>query len=219
MMGKACMPKMINNIADCGVRNQLILALVCHCIRQNRKLLLLSDRREHLEVMYHLVEPYATVGFYVGGMKQRSLKESEACQVILGTYAMSAEGLDIPDLNTVIFMTPKSSIEQSIGRIIRKDHAVVPTAFDIVDCFSVFAGQSRKRNAVYKKLGYDTITHPLYVDSEFTHVGMYDTFLAGLEDRLAQKRKQVLHDNDNDNEDDEHGVGSSKKPVCLIDDE
>ena len=68
---------------------------------------------------------------------------------------MSSEGLDIPSLDAVIFTTPKPSIEQSIGRITRKNHAQTPVAYDIVDNFCLFPRQFDKRLRVYKKLEYD----------------------------------------------------------------
>ena len=91
-------------------------------------------------------------------MKQKDLDISETKNVILGTYPMSSEGLDIPSLDSVIFTTPKSSIEQSIGRITRKVHENPPIAYDIVDNISLFPRQYMKREAVYKKLDYDIFT-------------------------------------------------------------
>ena len=52
---------------------------------------------------------------------------------MLGTYSMSSEGLDVKELNTVIFASPKSDIVQSIGRILRMKTETIPTAYDIVD--------------------------------------------------------------------------------------
>ena len=57
-----------------------------------------------------------SIGYYVGGMKETALKESEKKDIILGTYPMASEGMDIPILNTLILASPISSIEQSIGR-------------------------------------------------------------------------------------------------------
>ena len=60
---------------------------------------------------------------YVGEVvKKKERKESEKKQVMLGTYSMSSEGLDVKELNTVIFASPKSDIVQSIGRIIKNDY-------------------------------------------------------------------------------------------------
>ena len=53
-------------------------------------------------------------------MKAQSLKESEEKQLILGTFMMAAEAMDIPDLDTLILGSPKGDIEQAVGRILRK---------------------------------------------------------------------------------------------------
>ena len=165
---KLCLPKMINNIANHTRRNDMIEALVRRLVNLNevepRKIIILSDRREHLAELYRRCSKFATVGYYIGGMKQKDLNESEKKQVIFGTYPMSSEGLDIGDLNTCIFTTPKSSIEQSVGRIVRKNHAIPPLAFDIVDHFSMFPGQYKKRETVYRKLDYDIYDHTIRAD-------------------------------------------------------
>ena len=40
-------------------------------------------------------------------MSQKALKESEECSLILATYPMANEGLDIPNLNALILASPK----------------------------------------------------------------------------------------------------------------
>ena len=152
---KVCVPKMVTNIVNCGNRNLLINCLIKRLVADGRKILVLSDRRDHLSCIYSMAYQYATVGYYMGGMKQKELDISAEKQVILGTYPMSSEGLNIPDLDTAIFTTSKSSIEQSIGRIVRKVHQRQPYAFDIVDDFSVFPRQYYKREKVYKKFQYE----------------------------------------------------------------
>ena len=153
--GKLCIPRMINNIVSNFSRNMLIKSILKNLVKDGRQTLVLSDRRDHLKNLFQMVSEFATVGYYVGGMKQKDLDKSEEMQVILGTYPMSSEGLDIPSLDAVIFTTPKSSIEQSIGRITRKNHEKTPVAYDIVDQFSLFPRQFDKRLKVYKKLEYE----------------------------------------------------------------
>ena len=114
--------------------------------------------------MFEMVSEFATVGYYIGGMKQKDLDKSEEKQVILGTYPMSSEGLDIPSLDAVIFTTPKSSIEQSIGRITRKNHEKTPVAYDIVDNFCLFPRQFDKRLKVYKKLEYEVYEQEISIN-------------------------------------------------------
>jgi superfamily II DNA or RNA helicase len=77
---------------------------------------------------------------------------------------MANEGLDIPTLNGLVLSTPKSDIIQSIGRICRMKHEnIQPLIIDMVDKFSIFENQSKKRFAVYKKKKYqiEDITYNL----------------------------------------------------------
>ena len=59
------------------------------------------------------------IGYYVGGMKKEELQKSEDKQIVLATYSMAAEALDIPSLNTLVMVSPKTDIIQSVGRILR----------------------------------------------------------------------------------------------------
>ena len=153
--GRICVSKMITNIAKNINRNILIICLTKKLIKNGNQVLILSDRRDHLKLLFSLISKFTSVGYYVGGMKQKDLDLSESKNVILGTYPMSSEGLDIPSLDSIIFTTPKSNIEQSIGRITRKQHENMPIAYDIVDNFSVFSRQYIKRERIYKRLNYN----------------------------------------------------------------
>lgn len=155
--GKICMPRMINNICNYTRRTELIIELIIRLRNKGKKILVLSNRRQHLKDIYELVieKDIDTIGFYIGGMKQSELKESESKNILLGTYTMSSEGMDIPDLDAIIFASPKSDIVQSIGRILRKQHEINPIAWDIVDNFPPFSKQYIKRRTYYRKLKYD----------------------------------------------------------------
>ena len=88
-------------------------------------------------------------------MKELQLKLSENKQVILGTYQMCSEGYDNTNLDTLIMATSKSNIEQAVGRVLRKKvYDVEPLVVDIIDNFSAFKNQARKRKSFYKKKGY-----------------------------------------------------------------
>ena len=154
--GKICMPRMINNICNYKRRTKIIIELIIRLRNKGKKILVLSNRRQHLTDIYEIANNrnIDTVGYYVGGMKQHELKESESKNILLGTYTMSSEGMDIPDLNAIIFASPKSDIIQSIGRILRKQHETSPIAWDIVDNFSPFSKQYIKRRTYYRKLKY-----------------------------------------------------------------
>ena len=150
---------MINQLAEDPVRLNLIIEQVKMSILEQRKILILSDRRNHLTECKESIDKLGicSTGYYVGGSKPETLKESEEKDVILGTYSMASEGMDIPLLNTVILATPKSDIEQSVGRILRqkKEHRLVdPLIIDIIDQISNFKRQSLHRKRHYKKYNY-----------------------------------------------------------------
>lgn len=154
--GKICMARMVNNICDYERRTELVLEILKRLYNDGKKVLILSDRRAHLKEIFEKVESrnIATIGYYIGGMKEKDLKKSEEKEILLGTYTMSSEGMDIPDLDAVIFASPRSDIVQSIGRILRKKHESNPICWDIVDNFSVFPNQYNKRKAYYRKMNY-----------------------------------------------------------------
>jgi superfamily II DNA or RNA helicase len=169
---KPCIPKMINNICSYEPRNTIIINNIKDCYNEGRNILLLSDRRGHLlRINTLLTENSIDSGFYVGGMKSSALKESEEKQVILGTFSMASEGMDIPKLNTIILASPKSDIVQSIGRILREkeeNRKKIPLIIDINDNFSIFINQSKKRLTYYNKNKYDIII----VNKDGTHYEM-----------------------------------------------
>jgi superfamily II DNA or RNA helicase len=157
---KPCLPNMINNITAYPERMDLLLNEINACLKDSRKILVLSDRRDHLKTIKYYLDKNETYtcGFYLGGMKQKELEVTEKADVILGTFSMASEGFDCKyPLNTIILASPKSSIEQAVGRILRQEEKYrtkVPLIIDINDNFSLFARQTQKRIAFYKKNNY-----------------------------------------------------------------
>ena len=155
--------QMVNAICSFQPRNDLIIQIIQEIVQKepNRRLLILSERRTHLKKLEAMIAErnIGSTGYYVGGMTQEQLSQSESKQIILATYQMSSEGMDIPVLNTLILASPISSIEQSIGRIQRqKEHEreYIPMTIDIWDRFSLFQRQGMKRMEFYAKQGYVT---------------------------------------------------------------
>jgi predicted helicase len=101
--------------------------------------------------------PSLSYGFYVGGMKQNELNISSGKQIILATFQLASEGFNVPTLNTVIFASPISDIQQSIGRILRErpeDRKYTPLCIDIADEFSVFHRKNSARMKFYRNNKY-----------------------------------------------------------------
>ena len=89
-------------------------------------------------------------------MKQSDLAISETKQVVLATYAMAAEALDIKSLSTLLLMSPKTDIIQSVGRILRTKHNN-PLIVDLIDTHACFQNQWTKRRQYYKKCNYKIV--------------------------------------------------------------
>lgn len=124
----------------------------------NRCVLVLSERRKHLEDFHDLLSPYHAheMGYYVGGMKQEEREKVEQnSRLILATFHIAAEAFDLPRLNTLLLASPKSDVEQSVGRVMRSLPGVGPVSPLIIDPYDpLFAGPVRKRRALYKKRAY-----------------------------------------------------------------
>lgn len=153
--------RMINQIANYVPRTKEIVDWIAPFLSDpERKLLILSDRREHLMTFEKEFQQrgLGSTGYYVGGMKQKDLDASAQKQILLGTYAMASEGMNIPTLNAVLLATPKSNIEQSVGRILRlkpEERTIQPIIFDVLDsAFVECFGQWTKRKKYYRSCGY-----------------------------------------------------------------
>ncbi len=155
--GEVAYSTMISKICGYEPRIDLIVRVVEDLIAENgdSQILLLSHIRLMLESIFiKLSEKGISVGFYVGGMKQFDLDETaNTKQVVLSTYMMSSEALDIPTLSTLILSSPKTDIIQCVGRILRKKHDT-PIIVDIVDSHATFQNQWKKRKAYYMKCNY-----------------------------------------------------------------
>jgi superfamily II DNA or RNA helicase len=151
---------MISKLCVYNRRSEFILQVLKDMLAENSKqqIMILAHNKNLLTYLYDAIthRQIATVGYYVGGMKEAALKESESKQVIIATYSMAAEALDIKTLTTLIMATPKTDIEQAVGRILREKHGT-PVVVDIIDEHSTFRNQWSKRKSFYKKQNYRII--------------------------------------------------------------
>ena len=159
--GNVAYSTMIAKLCKCHDRSEFILRILGDLLKQKdekMQIMILAHNKNLLKYLYDAIETrnMSTVGYYVGGMKEASLKESETKQVIIATYSMAAEALDIKTLNTLIMATPKTDIEQAVGRILRDKHGN-PLVIDIMDQHKPFKNQWSKRRAFYNKQNYKII--------------------------------------------------------------
>ena len=151
---------MISKVASYEYRTNFILNVIYNefKVNPNQQIILLSQTKNMLNYLYKKIvsDNILTTGYYIGGMKEADLKLSEKKQVILATYAMAAEALDIPTLTTLVLATSKSDIVQAVGRILRMKHAN-PLIIDIIDQHECFLNQFNKRKAFYNEKNYKII--------------------------------------------------------------
>jgi len=167
---------LINDLIQSDKRNGQIACDVAYFGgMKNAKVLVLSDRVEHLTKLRELI--CFMDSNLNGKVKQlMALSNSKKAReerrqvlkdlndgninVVLATYALAKEGLDVPNLNYVVFASPQkdeTTVTQSAGRVGRKaEGKEYGTVIDYVDSnFGMLAGFSKKRNSVYKKLEYE----------------------------------------------------------------
>ncbi len=164
--GEENRPKMINNICKNPDRNMMIYNLVSVLFDLGKNILLLGGRVEQLQELCDKCNKDKFMknsgGMYYGGMKSEDLDKSKNKQIVFATFDMAQEGFDVPDLNTVILLSPRGKINQSVGRIMRKDnYDYNPLVFDIVDvkpkCFKAnYTGREKYyKSQQYQIFHYD----------------------------------------------------------------
>jgi superfamily II DNA or RNA helicase len=202
--GKPASSKMLSKICNYNRRSEFILKVLDDMIKENPKqqIMIIASYRNILNYFYEAInhKQIATVGFYVGGMKEAALKKTEEKQVVLATYSMAAEGLDIKTLTTLIMSTPMTKIEQSVGRILRQKHENPPIVVDIIDTHANFQNQWAKRRRFFKTQNYKIIqtTSSTYT----TDISKWKTtFVPSCSVNKTQLHVPILDDDDLDDDD------------------
>lgn len=178
--GNPAYSTMITKLCNYSFRSEYILDILAKELEEypDQQVMILAHNKALLVYLYKGIEfrRIGSVGYYVGGMKEKDLKMSESKKIIIATYAMASEALDIKSLTTLILATPKTDITQAVGRILRVKHAR-PMVIDIVDRHDIFKRQWNKRRLFYQKNKY-TIQY-----SEDYKSGQWKTI------KKAQRRK------------------------------
>ena len=147
------------------------LAWEIYSAAKNGATLVLSDRIEHLDELYRRCSgriPTATLA-RLGAATTKSEKERRnkilkdldngELNVVFATYKLAKEGIDVPNLRTVVFATPqkdKATVIQAAGRVARAaENKRFGTIIDTVDPISMFYWYAKKRKSYYERLGYE----------------------------------------------------------------
>lgn len=220
--GNPAYSTMISKLCEYTPRTEFIIRVVKDMFVENpdQQIMIIAHNKNVLTYIHDAIKEreIASVGYYIGGMKEVALKATESKQVVIATYAMAAEALDIKTLCTLIMVTPKTDIEQSVGRILRSDHDQ-PVVVDIVDSHDPFVKQWGKRKTFYKRENYqiDKAMSSTYkgVDTE------WETVMVPKE-KKAQKCAKTAVKTESSDEDDADSDDETTKPVgqtigkCVI---
>jgi len=167
--------KMISKICSNEARTSMILNVIHHELKDNyeQQIMILAHNKSLIAELFHKAQVFEkSVGLYIGGMKEEQLKESETKKIIIATYAMASEGLDIKTLTTLCMATPKTDVCQSVGRILRSKHKR-PLVIDIIDKHDIFQRQFNKRKTYYNKKKYNIQKYQnltQYINNDFIRV-------------------------------------------------
>jgi superfamily II DNA or RNA helicase len=207
---------MISSLCENSDRDRLIHYIISSIFKDNRsrKILLLSSRRNHLSNLFNLLtaekiyksegQP-VTFGLYLGNKggnreaHRKMLESSAKCDIILGTDAIAEEGLDIPDLNCLIFASPAGTdVEQAVGRILRKIHKdVSPLVVDLVDKCGNFVQHASKRCEWYEEENYVVAKQKVILESDYKSGSLYNFITTTLKESAkvaSQRTSQKIHD-------------------------
>lgn len=157
--------KLINYLAEHKRRNDIIAMDIEDLADKGHSIILLSDRVEHLNTIYdNITSKYQDDTVILHGKikkadREQALKEmrEKKKHILLATYQLAKEGLDVPCLDRLLLATPVKDyaiVVQSVGRIARVcEGKGTPVVYDYVDDIGFLKNMWKKRCTSYKKDG------------------------------------------------------------------
>lgn len=165
--GTISYPDFISNIVQDEQRNSVIIDDI---VNASGTSLVLTERVSHVRYLKDKLKEKGMQVVSLSGVSQNKQAKqdredaiqkirSKQVQVLVATYALAKEGLDIPTLDNLFMATPQKNetvVTQSAGRVARKAEGKdLGTIYDYRDAFGMLSGWQNKRNRVYKRLGYE----------------------------------------------------------------
>ncbi len=163
--GTLCYARLINYLAENEKRNMFIASDMENLCFYGHSVIVLSDRVEQLNLLYAMMdEDYKEQAVILHGKVKKSDREIALDQmrnkekhILLATYQLAKEGLDVPCLDRLLLATPVKDyaiVVQSVGRIARVcEGKGMPVVYDYVDDIGFLQGMWKKRCTSYRKDG------------------------------------------------------------------
>jgi superfamily II DNA or RNA helicase len=150
---------MITALTEDPERNQELFRIIDYCLENRKRTIVVTAIVNHAKELYEYTKTKEPTTAMIAGTIRHHAKQAK---VTIATYSLLEEGYDDPSLDTLILATPRSTIQQTIGRI-ERDHPDKdkPVVFDLVDTFSLFPNMYWKRNKFYSTRGFKTVIFKL----------------------------------------------------------
>lgn len=160
--GEVAYSSMVTKLSQYNRRSEFILQVITDILAESQgvypcQIMVLSQNISLLKYFHSAIthRNIAEVGYYIGGMSEAKLSESETKQIVLASYSMASEGLNIRTLTTILYASPRTEIKQSSGRIrYVNEHSAI---YDIVDSHLVFQRQWNKRKKYYQSENFNML--------------------------------------------------------------
>jgi len=169
--------EVLSAVAADDERTAMIAAAVVELWRQGRKVLVLTERRGHIDALVEqirevsgdsLLEPYVLHGKLASRTRCETIVSLDALnedhpRCLIATGKLIGEGFDHPPLDTVVFAMPfawRGTLQQYLGRVARaskgkRDIRVI----DVHDTgHPMLDSMWRKRQKGYRALGWRDVT-------------------------------------------------------------
>jgi superfamily II DNA or RNA helicase len=159
-------------LATSEERNHLILRDIEEALTESRKIIVLTERSDHLDTLAALVESISSATFVLHGRMSRKQRNATlaalealpegAPRVVIATGKLIGEGFDHPSLDTMVLAMPiswKGTLQQYAGRLNRacegkRDLRI----YDYVEIDDRRLGRMWvKREKGYKAMGYSIL--------------------------------------------------------------
>ncbi len=160
---------LFRHLAEDLSRTKAIVANIVDCYQQGRKVLVLTERTDHLDAIKDLLDSHGQNFYTLHGRqskKQRTTVISEldglpadTPRILLATGKLVGEGFDHPPLDTLILAMPiswKGTLQQYAGRL-HREHATKTDVkiIDMVDTgHPALLRMWDKRQRGYRAMGY-----------------------------------------------------------------
>ena len=169
LAGDAGIQDVFRHIASDPARTAAIAAEVREAIAHGRKVLVLTERTEHLEAIERELDSLQPAPFVLHGRMSRKRRAAlvadldalppDAARVLLSTGKLVGEGFDYPPLDTLVLAMPvswKGTLQQYAGRL-HREHAGKTDVriIDFVDTgHPALLRMWDKRQLGYRAIGY-----------------------------------------------------------------